>query len=56
MINIWGGEGWGQGGRQDFTKGGADARREMPAPLRSGVSGRPGGLGPLEAHENMFLE
>ena len=28
-----------QGRRQDFAKGGADARREMPTPLRSGVWG-----------------
>ena len=36
-----------QGRRQDFAKGGADARLEMPTPLRSGVSGPPGGLGAI---------
>ena len=34
-----------QGRRQDFAEGGADARRDMPAPLRSEVSGPPGVLG-----------
>ena len=33
-----------QGRRQDFAKGGADARRDMLTLLRSGVSGLPGGL------------
>ena len=39
-----------QGRRQDFAEGGADTRREMPTPLRSGV------WGSLEAHDYMFLE
>ena len=45
-----------QGRRQDFVKGGADAKREMTTPLQSGVWGPSGGWGSLEAHENMFLE
>ena len=34
-----------QGRRQDYAEGAAEARREMPAPLRSGVLGPPGCLG-----------
>ena len=34
-----------QGRRQDFAKGGADARRDMLTLLRLWVSGPPGGLG-----------
>ena len=48
-----------QGRRQDFAKGGADARREMPTPLRSlwsEVWGPSGVWGSLEAPENMLLE
>ena len=30
-----------QGRRQDFAKGGADARRDMPTSLRPGVTGPP---------------
>ena len=45
-----------QGRRQDFAKGGADARREMLTPLRSGVWGPLRVWGSTEAHENMFLE
>ena len=36
-----------QGRRQDFAKGGADARHEMPTSLRSEVSGLQGDLGDL---------
>ena len=39
-----------QGRRQDFAKGGAVTRRDMPTPLRSGV------WGPLEANDHLFLE
>ena len=45
-----------QGRRQDFVKGGADARREMPTPLQSEVWGLPGVWGLPEAYDHMFLE
>ena len=38
-------KGPGQGCRQDFAKGGADTRREMPTPFRAEVLGLREGLG-----------
>ena len=45
-----------QGRKQDFGKGGADARREMALPLRSEVWGLPGIKGLTESNDHMFLE
>ena len=45
-----------QGRRQDFAKGGADARRELPTPLQSEVWWPSGVWESLEAHEIMILE
>ena len=45
-----------QGRRQDFAKGEADAKSEMPTPLGLGVVESPGVWGLLAAHDHMFLE